>query len=170
MQNLPDLPGTCVLHCTLATLSDPGGTHSLSRFRVECCCLLHMRLHRLPHFILTRLNHFTLSHCGSHTPMPTLKPNLATSAPRLGTGCSLGFTGFGLSPNCLTHAELAHPMPNCIIFGWSSPAKLLTKKRTAWGFGLPCGAFPWVVQYVSPSLTFRAYLIFLIEVFAENQL
>jgi hypothetical protein len=46
--------------------------------------------------------------------MPTLKPHLAASAPRLGTGCSLGFTRLGLSPNYITRTELAHP-PDPII-------------------------------------------------------
>ena len=31
-------------------------------------------------------------HFGSHTPLPTLKPNVTILAPRLGTGCWLGFT------------------------------------------------------------------------------
>ena len=48
--------------------------------------------YRLPLNKLTRLNHFTLARYGSHTPLPTLKPNLAASAPRLCTGCLLGFT------------------------------------------------------------------------------
>ena len=47
---------------------------------------------------LTGLYCFTLSHCGSRTPLPTLKPCLAALAPRLCTGCLLGFTGFGISP------------------------------------------------------------------------
>ena len=29
----------------------------------------------------------------------------------LGTGCSLLFAGSGLSPNYITHTELAHPLP-----------------------------------------------------------
>lgn len=57
---------------------------------------------------LTRLNSFTLSCCGSRTPLPTLKPNLTVSVPRLCTGCSLGFTRVGLSPTRITGAELAH--------------------------------------------------------------
>ena len=59
---------------------------------------------------LTGLNRFTVSHCGSHTPMPTLKPHLAASAPRLSTDCSLRFVGQGLSPCCLTCTELVHPL------------------------------------------------------------
>ena len=59
---------------------------------------------------LTELYCFTLSHCGSRTPLPTLKPCLAALAPRLCTGCLLGFTGFGLSPNCIICTELAHPL------------------------------------------------------------
>ena len=59
---------------------------------------------------LTGLYCFTLSHCGSRTPLPTLKPHLAALAPRLCTGCLLGFTGLGLSPNCIICTELAHPL------------------------------------------------------------
>lgn len=40
----------------------------------------------------------------------TLKPNLAASAPRLSTGCSLRFTGRGLSPHYITCTEPAHPL------------------------------------------------------------
>ena len=58
---------------------------------------------------LTRLYRFTVSHCGSRTPLPTLKPHLAAPAPRLSTGCSLRFAGSGLSPDCITCTELAHP-------------------------------------------------------------
>ncbi|HIZ84783.1 MAG TPA: hypothetical protein H9668_10285, partial [Firmicutes bacterium] len=48
------------------------------------------------------------------TPLPTLKPRLAASAPRLSTGCSLRFTGSGLSPDYITCTELAHPScPHC---------------------------------------------------------
>ena len=60
--------------------------------------------------LLTGLNRFTLSHCGSRTPLPTLKPHLAATAPRLCTGCSLDFTGAGLSPAYISSAELAHPL------------------------------------------------------------
>ena len=49
-----------------------------------------------------------LTHCGSHTPIPTLKPDLAASDPRLDTGRSLDFTGSGLPPDYITRTELAH--------------------------------------------------------------
>ena len=58
--------------------------------------------------LLTGLYRFTLSHCGSRTPLPTLKPHLTAPASRLCTGCLLGFTGFGISPNCIICTELAH--------------------------------------------------------------
>ena len=80
----------CVKYlCMLATLYDPDGTYVLLRYRVHitACCTTERIGFRLS--LLTRLNRFTLSHCGSHTPMPTLKPNLAASAPRLSTGCPL---------------------------------------------------------------------------------
>ena len=58
---------------------------------------------------MTGLNHFTLSHCGSRTPLPTLKPGLTASAPRLSTSCLPSFTGLGVSPNYTTRTEPAHP-------------------------------------------------------------
>ena len=59
--------------------------------------------------LLTGLYRFTLSHCGSRTPLPTLKPHLTASASRLCTDCLLCFIGFGFSPNCIICTELAHP-------------------------------------------------------------
>ena len=50
----------------------------------------------------TGLNRFTVSHCGSRTPMPMLNPHLTASAPRLSTVCSLRFVGQGISPCCIT--------------------------------------------------------------------
>jgi len=38
----------------------------------------------------------------------TIKPNLAASASRLGTGCSLNFAGCSASPHYSTYAELTH--------------------------------------------------------------
>ena len=58
---------------------------------------------------MTGLNHFTLSHCGSRTPLPTLKPSLTASAPRLSTSCLPSFTGLGVSPNYTTRTAPAHP-------------------------------------------------------------
>ena len=100
--------------CMLATLLDPGGTCTSSRYRSAHCCLWCRRTPRLPLYILTGLNRFTLSHCGSHAPLPTLKPGLAASVPRLCTGCSLRFTGSGLSPNYISSAELAHLLSHSI--------------------------------------------------------
>ena len=80
------------------------------RLRIAACC---GRLsHRLPLTHVTRLNRFTLSHCGSRTPLATLKPNLAASAPSLSTGCLPGFTGRGISLRYIICAELAHNRPH----------------------------------------------------------
>ena len=54
-----------------------------------------MVLHRLPLHTITGLYRFTLSHCGSHTPMLTLKSDLTALTPKLGTGGSLRFAGLG---------------------------------------------------------------------------
>ena len=61
---------------------------------------------------ITGLNRFALSHCGSRTPLPTLKPRLTASAPRLSTGCLPSFTGLGVSPSYTTRTEPAHPREN----------------------------------------------------------
>lgn len=74
------------------------------------CCLRHRRMSRLPLYALTRLTGFTLSHYGSHTSLPTLKPNLTIAAPRLCTDCLPGFVGTGVSPTYTAHTELAHPL------------------------------------------------------------
>ena len=60
-----------------------------------------------------------LPHCGSRTPLPTLKPGLTVKAPRLCTGSRYGSTGFGLSPNRLTRIELAHPL--CCYYTTNHP-------------------------------------------------
>lgn len=79
------------------------------RLRIAACC--RRSSHRLPHDQITRLNRFTLSHCGSRTSLATLKPNLAASAPSLSTGCLPGFTGQGVAPCYIINAELAHNRP-----------------------------------------------------------
>ena len=56
----------------------------------------------------TGLYRFTLSHCGSCTPLSTLKPHLTALAPRLCTGCSLHFTRCGFPPHYITCTEPAH--------------------------------------------------------------
>ena len=48
-----------------------------------------------------------LLHCGSHAPLPTLKPHLTVLAPRLGTDCLLNFIREGVSPYYIFGAELA---------------------------------------------------------------
>ena len=72
--------------CTIFVRSprsiDPGGISPTSRLRsvlAAYCVEDHIGFRS---FYLTGLNRFTLSHCGSRTPYPTLKPHLAVSAPR----------------------------------------------------------------------------------------
>ena len=79
------------------------------RLRITACC---GRLsHRLPLVHVTRLDHFTLSHCGSRTSLATLKPHLTVLAPSLSTGCLPGFAGQGVAPCYIISAELAHNRP-----------------------------------------------------------
>ena len=76
----------------LAMLSDPDGTSLFLPFRIKsiaCCRGDGISFHL---YDLTRLNHFTLSHYGSYGFLPTLKPDLTASAPRLDTGVWLALT------------------------------------------------------------------------------
>lgn len=115
LQRYTDLPGTLELPRILATPLDPGGTLTFSRYRMliaVCGKRKYIDFHSL---LLTGLISFTLSHCGSYAPLPTLKPCLAALAPRLSTGCSLNFTRVGISPTYISSAELAHShiLPHC---------------------------------------------------------
>ena len=108
LQRRTDLPGTLELPCILATPLDPGGTLTFSRYRMliaVCGKRKYIDFHSL---LLTGLISFTLSHCGSYAPLPTLKPCLTASAPRLSTGCSLHFARAGISPTYISSTELAH--------------------------------------------------------------
>ena len=96
--------------CELAKFSDPDGIYSLSlndTINIACCMEEYISFHI--YVLITRLNHFTLSHFGSNTFLSTLKPNLTTSAPRLDTGSLLEIARFGVSPNYILSTELAHP-------------------------------------------------------------
>jgi len=108
LQRCTDLPGTLELPCILATPLDPGGTLTFLRWRMliaVCGKRKYIDFHSL---LLTGLISFTLPHCGSYAPLPTLKPYLTASAPRLSTGCSLDFARVGISPTYISSAELAH--------------------------------------------------------------
>jgi hypothetical protein len=81
-QKLPDLPGTHIVSLYARHALQPRrNLRTLAKTSTHCCLLPFPR-HRLPHDGITGLNRFTLSHCGSHTPCPTLNPSLAASAPR----------------------------------------------------------------------------------------
>ena len=81
------------------------------RLRIAACCdRKHIGFRSL---YMTGLNHFTLSHCGSRTPLPTLKPHLTASAPRLSTDCLPSFIGSGVSPDYTARTEPAH---SCSLF------------------------------------------------------
>ena len=84
---IADLPGMqWFLLCARHALR-PRRTKFILAITNKPCCLRLTAEYRLPLNKLTRLNHFTIARYGSHTPMPTLKPNLTVSAPRLCTGC-----------------------------------------------------------------------------------
>ena len=72
---------------------DPDSTFTISRINdiaiIVCCERKHIDYYYL---YLTRLNCFTISHYGSYSCLPTLKPYLTTSAPRLTNGSLLEIT------------------------------------------------------------------------------
>ena len=72
---------------------DPGGILTISCINdiavIVCCMEEYIDYH---YFLLTRLNHFTLSYYGPYSCLPTLKPNLTTVAPRLTNGSLLEIT------------------------------------------------------------------------------
>ncbi len=139
--SLPDLPGMqvlplCARHALLTPTESP-------QPRVFGWFLLPATLRTVSAsalYYFTGLHRFTVSHCGSRTPLPTLKPHLTASAPRLSTGCSLRFTGSGLSPDYITCTVLAHPRAHCSPFRtkrqrWIKirlPAKLCQKELILW--------------------------------------
>jgi len=84
-----DLPGTLVIPCALATLCRPRRNLLGLAYRPTLAACDSKESIGFRSLLLTGLNRFTLSHCGSHTPLPTLKPDLTTKAPRLCTGCPL---------------------------------------------------------------------------------
>ena len=123
---LSALPGTCIVLRALAMLYDPGGTCTVLAYRPVHFCLRPKLGYRLPLVVLSRLNRFTLSHYGSRTPLSTLHAGLMASHARLSTGCLLGFTGSGLSPDYTIHAELAH---NLRTLGAIAPSNFRTLTR-----------------------------------------
>jgi len=73
---------TCIIFMRSPRSIDPGGISPPLRFRsvlTACCIEDYIGFRSL---LITGLNRFTLSHCGSRTPCPTLKPHLTASAPR----------------------------------------------------------------------------------------
>ena len=94
--------------CTLATLYDPDEFSTIITF-IDCFLLSAARLKAST---LILYCHEAQWHsgfpCGSCAFLPTLKPNLTTSAPRLDTDCWLGFVRLGVSPNYVYDTELAH--------------------------------------------------------------
>ena len=113
-----DLPGMYALPCVLAMPIDPGGT----------CASLPDGYTLLPATLKTVSastcstyeadTGFTLSHYGSPTSPPPLKPGLAAKAPRLCTDCLPGFVRAGVSPAYTAYTELAH-LQRCPILHMS---------------------------------------------------
>ena len=79
---------------------------------------------------------FTLSHYGSRTPLPTLKPGLTTKAPRLCTDCLPGFVRIGVSPTYIACTELAHPL-RCPILHTGKSKIILQRGELACQLFLP---------------------------------
>ena len=91
LKNLWVLPG--ILNITLIyspCSMDPGSTFTISRISDIAIIVCGERKHIDYYYLcLTRLNCFTISHYGSYSCLPTLKPYLTTSAPRLTNGSAL---------------------------------------------------------------------------------
>lgn len=83
---------------------DPDSTFTISCIIdiaiVVCCEEEHIDYY---HLYLTRLNCFTLSHYGSYSCLPTLKPYLTISAPRLTNGSLLEITMLGFHQLYIKH-------------------------------------------------------------------
>ena len=72
---------------------DPGGISPASRLRLVLAACDQEDGIGFRSFLLTGLYRFTVSHCGSHAPLPTPKPRLTASAPRLSTGARYALPG-----------------------------------------------------------------------------
>ena len=119
--NWSDLPGMYALPCVLAMPIDPGGNYVSLHDRYV---LLPATVRRVSASTCSTYEAgigFTLSHYGSHTSLPTLKPDLTVWAPRLCTDCLPGFVRAGVSPTYTAYTELAHPQ-RC-------PALHMSKRR-----------------------------------------
>ena len=111
LKNLWVLPGMLNITMIYSPCSiDPDSTFTISRINdiaiVVCGEEEHIDYYYL---YLTRLNCFTIYHYGSYSCLSTLKPNLATSAPRLTNGSLLKITRLGFLPNYILSIELAYP-------------------------------------------------------------
>lgn len=67
-----------------------------------------MRVSPTALLVLTTLNRFKLSPCGSKSFLPTLNTHLTALRPRLDTDPLLRFIGSGVSPDYIDCTELAH--------------------------------------------------------------
>lgn len=106
-----DLPG--ITHITLSNspCSMTPTEHFYScLYRVSRFCLLQWGKHQLPFSIITRLNHFTLSHYGSNGCLSTLKSYLTVSTPRLTTSDWLNLTRLGFLQLYMCNRTGAPPM------------------------------------------------------------
>jgi hypothetical protein len=87
------LQSTKYNNVNLATLSDPDRNSNISPLlTLPLLPTVETRTSASALNLLTGLYRFTLSDCGSIAPLPTLKPNVTTSAPRLSTGGWLNLT------------------------------------------------------------------------------
>lgn len=113
IMNISGLPGMRIVHCAFATLSALDGTWTSVAYRLyiaACYDWKHIGFRYLSHM---RLNHFTLSHCGSRTSLYMLKPHLTTLAPTLSTGCLSIFIRSGVPPDYIIRIEPAH---SCLYY------------------------------------------------------
>ena len=83
---------------------DPGSTFTIPRLIGIAIVVCYGKEHIDYYYLyLTRLNCFTISHYGSYSCLPTLKPHLTISAPRLANGFWLGITMLGFHQLYVKH-------------------------------------------------------------------
>jgi hypothetical protein len=103
-------------------------------YRVSRFCLPPRGKHQLPFSIITRLNHFTLSHYGSNGCLSTLKSYLTASTPRLTTSYWLDFTRLGFHQLYMCNRTGAPSYNNYTIILYQYKFKNCFIKKSQIGF------------------------------------
>lgn len=131
---------------------DPDSTFTISCIIdiaiVVCCEEEHIDYY---HLYLTRLNCFTLSHYGSYSCLPTLKPYLTISASRLTNGSLLEITMLGFHQLYIKHRTGA-PSSYILYYIYHSNPFLFSKFVIITSSTLPL-FFPFELIFLFASIT-----------------